>query len=698
MKKIAILVMMLAAQSLWAGTLTLTGNVTLNNESDSKAVDYAVKSFRQDIQRKLGLPKRGRPAVPFTFKIAEKSDIFDQHSIAITDKGVTITGSDELGLIHGIYSFSEDTLGIDPCIYFTGVVPKQVQELQLKTGSTQSRPYTFKHRVMFVNDEDLIIGFQMEKLSYGMNMEFMEKLFETMLRLKMTGVIPSTLVLADEPHLVLASEMGLYIAQHHAEPLGSVPLYWPKRTPYSWSTHKEHFIKFWSDAIKRQKGKNVIWTLNFRGLLDRAFWDDDPTMSHDSSREEKAKVVNDVINTQYELLKELTGEEHPLVCGYLWGELGGLYRTGLLDYPEDTMLLLNDSGHGIVSNWKWDLAKKSNHGSGVYQHVSYHCHRTHIRINTIHPDVFQEQMGKAVESGATDMIVLNVGNFKEKIFGIRQVVNYMNHYEDYAQHKDGDWYFDWYAKHQLGTTEAAVAESYRNFFGSLMNLSDVRKKPGDEYYAYYVDRVLKMIYEHDLDERFFKEITTKKETAKIAKMDFHEGFAYGMKKMPGRLHGSEDRWQVSVEQAYDNRRFLKGNALEFYNVDLVYPSLKMMHLTGAAADFTDAANFYLEKEYHKSQLAAHQALLHARAALKTEQLIEQSGWGRFDDWYEHDENARTWAIEMVLEHFIDHVKDLKFLHLDYHWRNSKTPGLDYKYQPWFESEYNGELIYMNNAE
>lgn len=151
------------------------------------------------------------------------------------------------------------------------------------------------------------------------------------------------------------------------------------------------------------------------------------------------------------------------------------------------------------------------------------------------------------------------------------------------------------------------------------------------------------------------------------------GILTGMQKMPGLLHGSEARWQISVEQAYGNRRFVKGNALDFYNVDLVYQTQKMMHLTGMAADFTDAINYYLEKDYHKSQLAAHQALMHSRKALEMEQLIEKSGWGRFDDWYKHDENARTWAIEMVLKHFIDHVKDLKFFNLDDRWRNSKTP-------------------------
>ncbi|MDZ8117540.1 glycosyl hydrolase 115 family protein [Pontiella agarivorans] len=651
--------------------LTLTANVDLRDESGSEAVDYAVTAFEKDLQRKLGFPVPGEATGHFTFRISRDWKAFDRHRIKVSDSGVTITGSDELGLIHGIYSFSEDVLGIDPCIYFTGIVPERVRTLDVPNGLTESKPYTFTHRAMFVNDEDLIIGFQMENQSYGMNPEFMEKLYETMLRLKMTGVIPSTLVLADEPHLVLASDMGLYINQHHAEPLGSVPLYWPKNIPYSWSTHREHFIDFWSDAIKRQKGRNVIWTLNFRGLLDRAFWDDDPAMSRKSSMEEKARVVNDVIRTQYELLKELTGEEHPLICGYLWGELSRLYSSGLLEYPEDTMLLFSDSGHGVMGDWNWKLAEKCDLKMGIYQHVSYHNRKTHMRINAIHPDTFQHEVGRAVEYGMTNAIVLNVGNFKEKIFGIRQMATYMNHFEEFQSCENGDWYFDWYAKHVLGTTQPAVADSYRDFFACPFLFSKDRKNSGDEYFFYYVEQMLNGAYQNEVDR-------------KLMRQDL--------------FSSSEEKWEVALERAYDCRRFLAGNVLDFYEADLVGPTLKMRHLTGMAVDFTASLEHYLNKEWHKAQLDAYQALLHVREALKAEEWIEQSGWGRFEGWYDHDETARTWHIERLLEHYIDHLKDLNYFNLDYSARNPKTPGLDYKYQPYFESEYRDELIWMTNGE
>ncbi|QBG46870.1 hypothetical protein EGM51_05480 [Verrucomicrobia bacterium S94] len=669
MKKILPVLGMLAASQVFG--LTLTANVELRDESGSEAVVYAVKAFEKDLQRKFGFPARGVAAARFTFRISENWKVSDRHRIEVSDSGVVITGSDELGLIHGIYSFSEEVLGIDPCIYFTGIVPERVRSLDVPNGVTESKPYTFKHRAMFVNDEDLIIGFRMEKQSYGMNMEFMEKLFETMLRLKMTGVIPSTLLLPDEPHLVLASDMGLYINQHHAEPLGSVPLYWPKNIPYSWSTHREHFIDFWSDAIKRQKGKKVIWTLNFRGLLDRAFWDDDPTMSRESSMEEKARVVNDVIRTQYELLKELTGEEHPVICGYLWGELSRLYSSGLLEYPEDTILLFSDSGHGVMGDWNWKLAGKCDLKMGIYQHVSYHNRKTHMRINAIHPDTFQREMGRAVEYGMTNAIVLNVGNFKEKIFGIRQMVNYMNRFEDFKSCENGDWYFDWYAERVLGAKVSAVADSYRDFFESQFVFSEDRKNSGDEYFFYYVEQMLNAAYQNEVDRKLMR---------------------------PDLFSSSEGRWEVALERAYDCRRFLSGNVLDFYEADLVYPTLKMRHLTGMAVDFTASLEHYLNKEWHKAQLDAYQALLHVREALKAEEWIEQSGWGRFEGWYDHDETARTWHIELLLEHYLDHLKDLKYFNLNYRFRNPKTPGLDYKYQPYFESEYRDDLIWMNNGE
>ncbi|WP_366184055.1 glycosyl hydrolase 115 family protein [Flavobacterium ovatum] len=696
---IAFLTILLWANGIMAKNIEIYNNISVQDNSNSKAVSYATKALQSDFNLKFGTTKSYKKLINIELNINKDMVGFDKYQIEILENKIIFNGSDELGLIHAIYTFSEDYLGIDPYVYFTDLVPEIANSIQIKTGKISSKPYTFKHRVFFVNDEDLIVGFQMEKLQYGFNLEFMEKFYETMLRLKMTGVIPSTLILSDEPHLKLASDMGLYIAQHHAEPVGSIPLFWPKGIPYSWSTQKEHFVKFWRDAIERQKGKNVIWTLNFRGLLDRAFWDDDPSMSNKSSINDKAKIVNEVIQTQYDLIREITGNQEPLVCGYLWGELGGMFRQGLIKYPKNTMILFADQGYGTFPDGTWEAADACTLMKGVYQHVSYHNRRTHLRINTIHPNVLHREMAKAVSHNLTDMIVLNVGNFKEKIFGVQQMVNYMNDFDSYKNQATGDYYFDWYAKKMYNTNSASISQTYKDFFSNQFDLGDPERKPGDEWYFYYVERLLNMAYQKEMDDKFFdKEFPGdgKKEYLKLK--DFKSKMNFAMEAYAKLYDSATDKWAVSVQRTLDAKGELTGSKLNFYTIDMALPTEKMYNLTAMAADFSKSLNYYANKDYHQSQLAAYAALEHAKKAVEIEKRIEQNGSGKFKDWYRWDETALTYRIVEVLENYISHVKDLKFFNLEYMNRNSKTPGIQYKYQPFFESEYQKELIFMQDAE
>jgi len=679
--------------------IEIYNHIKIENQTNSKAVSLASKSLELDFGRKFGNSVSSKNQISILLKINTNWKEFDRYEIDVQKNKITFTGSDELGLIHGIYSFSEDILGIDPYIYFTDILPETEEFIEVPIGIIKSKPYTFKHRIFFINDEDLINGFQMEKIEYGFNLEFMGKLYETMLRLKMTGVIPSTLVFADEVHLELASDMGLYIAQHHAEPLGSVPLYWPKNIPYSWSTHKEYFVKFWRDAIERQKGKNVIWTLNFRGLLDRAFWDDDPSMSHKSSAEEKAKIVNEVIQTQYDLLVEVTKNKNPNIAGYLWGELGGLYRKGLIKYPKNTILLHSDSGYGVFNKKTWELVKNSKLKLGIYQHVSYHNRKTHLRINTIHPNTLHREMSKVIENNMTEMIVLNVGNFKEKIFGVQQIVNYSNNFELFKKYPTGDYYFNWYAKNKLNSENKNIIDTYKDFFTNQVDLiGNKERKPGDEFFFFYVERLLNMSYKKVLDKKFFNKQMLRGKTEKLNQL---KGFASQMDYLLTDFYSiyanAEKKWEVSMQRAFLGKKSLGGSQLDFYNSDIVYATQKMYHLTGMSADFTKALNFYIKEDYHQAQLSAYAALEHSKKALQIEKDIETNGTGKFNEWYRNDETALTWRIEEALSHFLDHIKDLKYFNLPYKNRNSKTKGIQYKYEPFFKSKYQEELIYMQDA-
>lgn len=55
------------------------------------------------------------------------------------------------------------------------------------------------------------------------------------------------------------------------------------------------------------------------------------------------------------------------------------------------------------------------------------------------------------------MNVLNVGNFKEKTFGVRQMVNYTNDFDSYRQHGNGDYYFGLYAREMFDSADAGLS-------------------------------------------------------------------------------------------------------------------------------------------------------------------------------------------------------------------------------------------------
>ncbi len=696
MKRIfASLVAILAIANIEAATMNLYNNITTNNQTSSEAVDYAIEALSQDFMRKFGTKESTLDTIDLNFSIDKESGGFDTFEISFKNGDINFVGSDELGLIHAIYTFSDDILGIDPTIHFTHLMPEVESQIKIDTKSIESKPYTFTHRGFFINDEDLVQGFGLEKLEYGFNLDFMAKIYETALRLKMTGIIPSTLVLSDEPHLELASDMGLYIMQHHAEPLGSVTLFWPPTDPYSWSTNKEAFIKFWTKSIERQKGRNVIWTIGFRGFLDRDFWVDDPALAKDATDADKAAIINEVIQTQYDLIKEITGDDDPLVSGILWGAVRGLYNKGLIKYPPTTMLQFADSGFGVFPDSTWEDVKSCDLPMGVYQHVSYHNRSAHMRINLLDPDMLCEQMGKAVDHDMTSICVLNVGNMKEKVFGIQQMVNYMNDYEQYKDQKNGE-YYAWYVNDKYESKSVDLIKSYEDFISNHITFVD--KPMGDEFFSQFTESIIKSIYSHNVDVAFFSRSIPKDIAAELKKTS---GFEAQMNLLLDYyttiFDKASKRWEISMQRAYDAQDELNGNKRDFYHADLLLPTEKMFRLTSMAAKLSLAAKHYVAASYHKAQLELYAAIKDSKAALDVEQRMENLHTGDFKDWYRFDENALTRVIAPYLENLLDVCKDMKYVTLPYDSRNSKTPGLEYKYQPFFESEYQEELIYMENA-
>ncbi len=665
-------------------TCTLTSATAILDHSGSSAVAYAATALRQDLRRKLGLEREGAPAgkaARIELRLRVSDNAFDTHTFDVRPDGVTITGSDELGLMHGVYAFSQRWLEADPCHYFTEIVPALAEQVEIPCGTTASKPSTFHHRGFFFNDEDLLVGFQMEKPEHGFSMDVWRELFELALRMQCTCVIPGTNILPDEPQIKLASDMGLYIAQHHAEPLGSAPFYWPRGIPFSWSSNRAEIIAYWRKAIQRQAGKKVLWTLNFRGLIDRAFWVDDPNMKPDAPLETKAKIINEVLAAQYELIREVRGEDQPETYGYLWGELYDLYNAGLLRYPPRTTIIHTDDGDACMRRNLEDLVRRSPNPTGVYQHISMFNGAQSMRVTSFAPRVYARELKRVTDLGMNRIFILNVGNVREKIFNLRQVMGYANDYAAMAgiSGADGEGYFPWYTREVLGTENPEVADAYRALTAIPFAASDDRpdNRVGDNLYTIFVRFTLQRLYNRE------------DKPPSIWGLQRFATLREALAWFDERLAAAEPKWAIASERARDSALHLAGNRRAFFENDAVAHLEKMLHLTRMAQTFSRSVGHYLAGRGYDAYLEAFQACRHCDAALDVEKRVET---GKFKGWHRNDLNCRTWKCRDFLGTWHAMLDDLRWLNLEGMAEGPQPCYAAYKYNPNFKTAYRPDLF------
>jgi len=663
---------------------SLTSKTAIVDNSGSEAVSYAVTALRRDLRRKLGLESgaaRESGAGSIELCLDASGGTFDTHTIDVRTGCVKITGSDELGLIHGVYSFSEYWLESDPCQYFTEIVPPLVECIDIPCGTKASTPYTFRHRGFFFNDEDLLVGFQMEKPENGFSMDVWRELFELALRMQCTCVIPGTNILPDEPQIKLASDMGLYIAQHHAEPLGAAPFFWPRGVPFSWNSNREDILAYWRKGIERQAGKRVLWTINFRGLIDRPFWVDDPNLSPDAPMEEKARIINEVLEAQLELIREIRGEENPEVFGYLWGELYDIYNAGLLKFPEGTTIIHTDDGDACMRKNLEQLVSGSKHSTGVYEHISMFNGAQTMRVISYAPAIYAREMKRVIDLGMTEIFILNVANVREKIFNLRQVMGYANDYKSMTEiaGEDGRGYFGWYTRKVLDSDHAELTAAYHALTEIPFPIDDASpdNTVGDNFYTIFVRFTLKRLYNRE------------DAVPGIWRMPPLGSLRGAMDWAESRFSDAEPKWAIAAERARDATRHLEGNRRAFFENEAVAQIDKVLHLTRMALAFTRSATHYLESRGYDAYLQAYQALRHAEAALEVEQRIET---GKFKGWHRNDLNCRTQKCREFLVTWHAMLNDLRWLNLDGMAEGPQPCYAAYKYNPNFTTAYRPDVF------
>ncbi len=394
-----------------------------------------------------------------------------------------ISGSDDHGVMFGLYRFASECLGVDPFYRWSGREPAKAAERTWESISIRQGDPSFRFRGWFINDEDFINGFRPEEngkreidyplyhVCFGPSMA--EEIYETAVRAGFNMMVCASYVdilNPDEKRLIdIASSRGLYITTHHQEPVGAgalqLDLHFPEMRGTTYASHPDLWRKAWRTYIGEwAKVPDVVWQLGLRGRKDMPFWAvnwQSPDVTEEEDRR-RAGLISSAMAEQLEMITEALGHRPPHYATQLWMEGAELYRRGLLDIPEGTTIIFSDNCPGLKFQSdiggveSLDLSKKF----GLYYHLAV-VHGNH-RCELVPPLRTHQVLADAWQKGAREFLLINVSNVRPFLYTI-EAAGRMS--RDLAAF-DADAYRDGWAAERFGTDAPAVARAIDLFFSA----------------------------------------------------------------------------------------------------------------------------------------------------------------------------------------------------------------------------------------
>lgn len=537
---------------------------------------------------------------------------------------LTISANDDLGLIYGILHLSRVYLGIDPFWFWAETPIMQQTSITIPATDYISPQAAIRYRGWFVNDEVNLIGWTDH---YPPREEVWRPVFEALLRCGGNMVIPGTDLPKHGIHWKLASEMGLWITHHHAEPLGAEMFLraYPGKTP-SYKEHPELFEKLWLEAIEAQKEQKLVWVLSFRGQGDAPFWQYDPSFTTSESR---GALISRVIRKQYEMVHETV--ERPVCCVALYGEIAELYKEGHIDLPDDVIKVWADNGYGKMVSRRHGslnlripaLPEAGDSGKhGVYYHVTFHDLQAsnHLTMFPSPAGFIRSELMQAFQAGATDYLLVNSGNIRQHVYMLDLVSELWRNGGAQEEHHLSGW-----TGRQFQNQQPEIARLYREYARLTIPYGPHEDdRAGDEFYHHPARKIVgrwMLGNNNKPDERLY---WATGETA------FAQQVLWFGRKCSEALPGWE-KWTASCREV---SALLEGAEKQRLSDQLLYHG--ELHLSGCRG-FTALAKAYEafdQGSYALSFVYATDALRSYAQGLDTLKRAEHGKWERFNkaDW------------------------------------------------------------------
>ncbi len=417
----------------------LRGAVRVACVIDSEAVSMAAADLVSDCQRVLGVAAVAAPTGPADIRLgidAGELTAPETWRIDVRQDEVHIDGADELGLIFGIYEFSRRYLGVDPLWYWKDIEPVRRDRLEIPLQTITATPPVFRYRGWFINDEDLLSEFQStggkRDIDYPFyaqvaNHDLLERVFEALLRLGGNLIIPASFLDVTNPAEAeiaqRAARRGLYVSQHHIEPLGvshfGFENFWRRRGQecrFLYSTEPWRLREAWTEFGQRWRdaaGDRVVWQLGLRGRGDRPVWTADSGITRDTG----AAYISQAMREQMDIVAAVDPRATPPATTTLFMEGAQLMAEGKLQFPEGLTIVFSDEGFSQQLQEDFHICPRlKGHTYGVYYHTAFWRCGPHLIQGVIPADI-QAMFGLLEAKGDTHYAIANVSNLREHVLG-----------------------------------------------------------------------------------------------------------------------------------------------------------------------------------------------------------------------------------------------------------------------------------------
>lgn len=593
----------------------ITSNTKIKSDISDKPVVHAVKMLERDMGFALLPSVAEENEIVLSKQESMESEAFEISFL--TERSMCISAGDALGFVYGLIYISREFLDVQPFWFWMDTLPEKREVIEIEIKEYKSVKPVVRYRGWFINDEVILSHWSVD----GDEKKPWEMAFEALLRCGGNMVIPGT-DNNSRKYRHMASDMGLYITHHHAEPLGAEMFAraYPDKNP-SYDEYPQLFEQLWREGIEEQKDMNIIWNLGFRGQGDCPFWHTDP--QYDTPKK-RGELISSIIKKQYNILCEYFDD--PVCCTNLYGEIMELYNEGYINIPDKIIKIWADNGFGkMVSrrqgnkNLRVEALPDKPGSHGIYYHASFYDLQAanHITMLPNSVDFVNSELHNAFNKGANDYLIVNCSNVRPHAFFLEAIKRIWHGEEIENEEMSYD-----FTKHYFDYIEA-VEYCYEEYMDSMLLYGDHEDEhAGEQFYTYSV---------RSLAAQWMKD-----EKSNDVHMNWLTGevsFAEQIKKVEEICMAGTEGMERLIKRCEEADSYLEGDKKQLFDATIYLHAKIHYYCLWGTLKFCKAYAEYESKKYMQAFYFAGEA---AKMFEYVNEQMRASEYGIWKGYYAND--------------------------------------------------------------